>query len=633
MPRILRPVMVLALFATVPAVAQNAPPRAAIDSFAQAFLSSRVGPEVGSASLVVVHGDSVLYLRSFGLAQPRRQVAATPDGTIYQVGSNSKLFVTTAAMQLVEQGRLRLDADINRYLGDLQVDGGGAPVTMAQLLTHTSGIEDRKLGRTQAREDGPILPLGEFFRRFPPHRAFPGGQELNYSGNAMALAAHVIEQISGEPFDQYAAQHIFLPLGMHSATFHQPLPDSLLARRAAMPNLPPLIAYPAGGLAMTTADMGRFLIAQLNGGAVGGTAILKPETVALMQRHHFPADTSLPGIGYGFFETKLGGRRALLHTGDYQHISVLCLIPEAKLGFFLVVNPMAELREPLLTIFLSSFADRFLRPAPAPPAAPAPAAEVPATVASGLVGFYRDHAIPATSLERFFVGLLFGEGDARVTYDADRKTLLFQPPDAEPLPLTPLGDGRFRTTDEKLGAQLEFRMAGDRAAALYVSAGALGAYTFGRIPGLLSQRIQVGFFLGTLGLFSLWLLTVLIRFGRARLSRAPVGSGARRDERVPLWAASVTALFGAGGFVLFSLLGLSVPSVAMMTGIPAAFRALPLAFTAACLSAVALPYALASVWRRGTFGLALRLLFTATALAGIAFVPFCWYWRLLGVHL
>lgn len=606
--------------------AQVAPSRAAIDSFARAALSPRIGSEVGSASLVVVQRDSVVYLQSFGLSQPGKHVAASPIQTIYQVGSNSKLFVATAAMQLVEQGRLDLNIDINTYLKDFQVDGRGAPVTMAQLLTHTSGIDDRKLGRTQSPADGPLMPLGEFFRRFPPRRAIAGGTELNYSGNAMALAAHVVEEISGESFDRYAQRHIFQPLGMSDATFQQPLPDSLKARRASMPGLPPLIAYPAGGLAMTAADMGRFIIAMLNGGRTDSGSILQPETVALMQAHHFPADSTIPGIGYGFFEASLQGHRAVLHTGDYQHQSVLCLFPGEKLGFFLVVNPIEELRAPLLTSFVSDFAGRFL---PRLEATHPPDRPLSPEAARHFTGYYRDDAIPHSTIERFFVGLLFGEGDARMSYDPSARALMFQPPDADPVRLDWLGQTRFRTTDPKLGAEIQFILEGNRATGFFAGVGALGAYTFRRIPSLLTQGNQFGYLLVTLGLFSLWLIVVLIRLARLALKKTTLPA----TERFPLWLLSATSFFGAGGFLLFSLLGMRIPSVAMMTGVPAAFYALPLGFSAACLAAILLPWTLMLVWQKRIFSSALRLLFTLTALAGILFIPFCWYWRLLGLRI
>jgi CubicO group peptidase (beta-lactamase class C family) len=618
----------------LPAVATRAqePPNAeAIARYFADYFTPYVGKDIGSASFVVVRGDSVIFMRSIGLAKPKLGIAADPLRTVYQVGSNSKLFVATAAMQLVEQGKLRLDEDVNHYLHDLQIDGRGTPVTMAQLLTHTSGIDDRKLGRTQAREDLPLMTLGAFFHKFPPRRAIPGGVEINYSGNAMVLAAHVVEQISGERFDMYAQRHIFTPIGMRDATFGQPLPDSLLGRRASMPAVPPLIAYPAGGLAMTTADMSRFLIAQLNGGRVGDATLLRPETVALMHAHHFPADSTLNGVAYGFFEARFNGHRALLHTGDYQHLSATCIIPDQRLAFFVVFNPIGELHEPLLTKFANGFAQRFTTPAAVsstPPSAP-----VDATTASRYTGTYRDDAVPHESMERFFVGLLFGDGDASVTYDGPNQRLLFAPPSATPMPLTPIGPTRFHAGDGSLDADLAFHVSGENAGGLFVSAGALGAYSFHRINPLMRQEVQLVFLLCAVLVLGLWVVTVAVRALLEHRKRGTWPTARSHEERAAFWAeslAAMCALLGVGGFVV---LGYWTPSVAMMTGVPPVFYALPLGMTGASLFALWLPFGLVAVWRRRLFSLPLRVLYTLAASVSLALIPFAAYWRLLGLHL
>jgi|GEM_PF-6783233 len=599
----------------------------AVDSFATRVLAPRLGRDVASASLLVVQGDRVAYLRSFGLARPALRVPARPDSTLYQVGSLSKLFVATAALQLVEAGRLRLDQDVRGYLGGVRIERCSGPVTMEMLLTHTSGIDDRKLGRTQAA-GRPLMPLGDFFRRYPPRCGTRPGEQLNYSGNAMSLAAHVVERVSGERFDAYARRHLFAPLGMGSATFAQPLPPALKARRASMPDLPPLIEYPEGGLAMAPADMAPFLVAQLNGGAYRGRAILRPGTLARLQAHRFPRDASLPGIAYGWFEATLNGHRALVHTGDYQHQSLVAVVPDARIAFFLVVSPRGELRAPLIGTFAADFAARFV-----PPVASHPVAYL-ATDDARYTGTYRDDALPHHTLERFFVGLLFGEGDARVRWDESAGELTFQPPGAEPVRLEPVGPHRYRTADPRLGAVLDFSRASDGRMTFFANAGALGSYTFTRIAPWQGQVPQLLFFLAALLVFGAWTAFVVLRAlwwaGRGRRRGAAAWT---RRERVLAAAATFTAAAGAGGFVAFSLLGMTVPSVAMMTGIPAAFYVLPIGFTLACVGALPLLAAAVSAWRTGAFTPAVRVFHSLVALVALALIPFCLSWNLFGLHL
>jgi hypothetical protein len=148
----------------------------------------------------------------------------------------------------------------------------------------------------------------------------------------------------------------------------------------------------------------------------------------------------------------------------------------------------------------------------------------------------------------------------------------------------------------------------------------------------MSQTPQVIFFVGSMLLFALWLAIEVIRWGWMRIRRRttlPVLPRNRWIER----AATVTALFGFGGFVLFSALGFAVPSLAMMVGVPAAFYALPLCFTAACLSVVPLIAANVFAWREHVMSLSLRLVHTAVMLVGVAFIPFCMYWQLFGLHI
>jgi CubicO group peptidase (beta-lactamase class C family) len=622
----------ITLFAALPTAAQPGPEAPAIDGFFRGFFASHLGKDVGSVSLVVVRSDAVLFSGSLGVAREASRIEANPVRTVYQAGSNSKLFVATAALQLAEQGRLDLDADVDRYLRDLRIGSDPFPVTMAELLTHTSAIDDRKLGRTQAIADLPLKTLGQFFSDYPPHRFGPPGQELTYSGNAIAVAAHVVEAISGETFDAYAERHVFAPLRMTSSSFRQPIPTALRERRADMPDLPPLVTYPAGGLATTADDMGRFLRSMLRGGELEGGRILRPDTVSLLLAHHFPKDPSIPGIAYGFFEADLGGRRALVHTGDYKHLSILVLVPDVSLGWFLVLNPAGELRDPLLSTFATDFAGRFNEPAALPRAEEAKRLSLSSAEAGRFTGAYRDDAIPHGSLERFFVGLLFGDGDARVSFDAAKKTLFFQPPGAEALPLERVADHRFRARGERLAADLVFGQSEATGESLYVSAGPFGAYTFRRIPWFAGQMPQLVFLIAALLLFSAWLGFVVLRFVVSRFQRRSMWPPNGIERRL-VWSATATAFFAAGGFALFTVLGLFVPSLAEMTGIPAAFYALPIVFTAASLCAVWLALDALRAWRARAFRLPIRVFFTLVAAVGVAFIPFCMAWKLLGLHL
>ncbi len=159
---------------------------------------------------------------------------------------------------------------------------------------------------------------------------------------------------------------------MSQSSFRQPLPpklfENLPGSRAR--ETPFIILAPAGSLAATTENMAHFLIAQLNGGKFGENQILEPETLAEMHRQHFSANPKVPGVAYGFFETSANGKRALFHTGDRGHHSLLYLIPGEKIGFYLVANgsdaDAVALREKFAEEFLNRYVpvEKFELPSP-----------------------------------------------------------------------------------------------------------------------------------------------------------------------------------------------------------------------------------------------------------------------------
>jgi CubicO group peptidase (beta-lactamase class C family) len=599
-----------------------------LDQFAEDHLRKHIGKELDSAAVVFVNEEGVLLEKSLGYAKPADYVPADPRRTVYQIGSNSKLFVAVAAMQLYEQGKLNLNADIRDYVGDIAIKNRfPQPVSMSELLTHTSGIEDRKLGRTQP-PDRPLMTLDEFFKRFPPVVSYPPGEQLNYSGNAMTLAAHIVEAISGESFFQFAEDHIYAPLAMGRSSFRQPLPVALKQDRADMLDVPPLIKYPEGGMASTVDDMSHFLRALLHGGGYGANRVLKEETVRLMLSRHFSADPAMAGIGYGFFEANLSGNRVWMHSGDYRHISVLCLSPERKIAFYLVMSLRDELHEPLLTSFANDFFKAFF-PQTGTVEAPKPG-EAPLD-ASSLVGTYRDNAVPNSSIEKFIQGMLFGDGDAQVTFDKVRRVLQFHPPSSqETVDLVRRDDLLFESNDAKFGITMRFRKTSS-GTNMFISAGALGEYSFRKIPWFWSQVPQLILHLALLFLFGTWLLSILLAFFIHRLRECWFPRNSISD--VALWNLSIVALLTVTGFVLFFALGFTIPNASMIIGVPAMFKVLPVFYTAACVAALPLPIWLFRVWKRRVWRLGFRTYFTSVVLAAFLFIPICVYWNLFGYRM
>ena len=187
------------------------------------------GRTVRGAALVVERDTGVIFQRGYGSPGTNSRIPVDPEQTVFRAASLSKLFVTTAVLQLEEQGRVDLAENVDRYLRHLSVSTDrDRPITLHALLTHTSGIENRMLGALVARPEA-LISLDSFFRRRPPRQVTPAGEGFQYSNTGMALAGYIVEQVSAEPFDRYVDSHILQPLGMIHSSFLQPIPPPLAA--------------------------------------------------------------------------------------------------------------------------------------------------------------------------------------------------------------------------------------------------------------------------------------------------------------------------------------------------------------------------------------------------------------------
>ena len=209
-----------------------------MEAFVDGFMNSQMkaGPVAGAAVVVVKDGQ-VFFQKGYGYEDAQKRVPVDPAQTLFRPGSVSKLFTWTSVMQLVEQGKLDLDADVNTYLKDFKVASTfPQPVKLRNIMTHTAGFEDGAVGYLFAGKVEDLLPLGKWVaaheptRVRPPTTDFSDGTGASYSNWATALAGHIVEVVSGQSFDDYVAQHIFQPLGMERSTFGEPLPESLAPR-------------------------------------------------------------------------------------------------------------------------------------------------------------------------------------------------------------------------------------------------------------------------------------------------------------------------------------------------------------------------------------------------------------------
>jgi CubicO group peptidase (beta-lactamase class C family) len=301
--------------------------------------------DIAGAVVVVVKDGQVLTERGYGYADVAKRLPVDPALTLFRPGSVSKLLTWTAVMQLVEQGKINLDADVNQYLDFKIPERDGKPITMRNLMQHTAGFEEQAKGIIS--EDPKAPAYDTLLKAWVPTRVFAPGSTPAYSNYGASLAGYIVQRLSGESFDSYIEKHIFAPLDMQHSSFRQPLPTALvplMAKGYPLASEEPrpyeiIGPAPAGSLASTGEDMAHFMIAHLQGGEYHGNRILTAETAETM--HNSPL-TLLPPLNrmeLGFFETNINGREVIGHLGDtdYFHTS-LHLFMEAGVGFYISFN-------------------------------------------------------------------------------------------------------------------------------------------------------------------------------------------------------------------------------------------------------------------------------------------------------
>ncbi len=336
--------------------------------------------DIAGAVVVVVNDGQVLLQKGYGYADLEKRTPVDPAKHLFRAGSISKLFTWTAVMQLVEQGKLDLDADLNQYIDFKIPPRDGEPVTLRQVMTHTAGFEEQIRALITSKSDE-IVPLEQALERWVPERIHAPGTTPAYSNYATALAGHIIERVSGESFDDYIDRHIFAPLGMEHSSFRQPLPPRLLANMSkgyerasdGKPRDYEFISLaPAGSLASTGADMAKFMIAHLQDGAYGDARILGAATARQMHTTGQASVGPLNRMMLGFYETSLNGHRAISHGGDtvWFH-SDLQLFLDDGIGLFVSMNSAGRDGAPLVIRdnLSEGFADRYLPGPPAPKSA------------------------------------------------------------------------------------------------------------------------------------------------------------------------------------------------------------------------------------------------------------------------
>ena len=512
--------------------------------------------DIAGAVIVVVKDGKVLFSKGYGYADVAEQSAIVPDRTLFRPGSISKLFTWTSVMQLVQSGKLDLDADVNKYIDFTIPPKDGKPVTLRELLTHSAGFED--VGRDLfVKHANQLYPLGEYLKERLPERIFTPGTTIAYSNYGATLAGYIVQRVSGEPFDQYVARHIFAPLRMNRASFEQPLPPrlaSLMSKGYSVASGKPVPfeyveAAPAGALSATGIDMAKFMLAYLGGGRYDGATILEPATVKEMFTLALAPAPGMNGFDLGFYQENRNGLQIVGHAGDTDAFhSDLHLLWQKHIGFFISLNSAgrAGAAEDVRVRIFRAFLDRYF---PYSPPKETTVAD-PQRDAVRVAGWYLTSRREESALR-----LLYALGQVEVSENADGTIEVSMLKDAaqDPLRWREVGPLYYRQVDGQ--AHLKFTADAQGRILSWTSDDFIPVFIFQRVYGLTALgnlKPMFTIFIGVL------LISLLIRLGgwiaRRRLA---LRLALTRNEHVIHGAARI----GAIAFLLIPLAWIVVLSM------------------------------------------------------------------------
>jgi CubicO group peptidase (beta-lactamase class C family) len=391
----------------------------------------------------VVGNQQLVWSEGFGYADLKAKRPMTPS-TRFRMASNGKLFTAIAIMQLREEGKLRLDDPVVKYLPWFKAKPAGdddGPITIEQLLSHSSGLQ-REAGNHWESFDFPTA--AELERLYPERQsAFPPATRWKYSNLAFAIAGLLVEKVSGETWANYVQQHIFDPLGMTESSVDKNVPELTVPYGRRMPDgsreVLPFIdsrgMAAATGVTSDVNDMAKFIEAEFRRGPRGGSQIVSSGSWREMLRVRSVDETWTNGTGLGFDVKRVKDRTYVGHGGGYLGNTTQTLAQlDDKVGVIVLTNTNDSLPADI-------------------------ANELMSTVGKAVAAASKSKAVmvawdPAWAR---FAGLYRGRwGDKQVVLLNDKLAMIT--PNApnldNPVMLEPLGEGRFRYVAPTGGAEV-----------------------------------------------------------------------------------------------------------------------------------------------------------------------------------
>ena len=312
---------------------------------------------IPSCSVALIARDKVIWTNAYGYSNLWARTPAAPN-TVYLIGSTFKAMSTVALLQLMEQGKFKLDDPVNKYLGDLKIQGEDPehPITFRHLLTHTSGLPG-DFGAFPVWGDTVPPPLEDYLRKSLKVTRAPM-VKVEYSNMAYTLIAYLVQKLSGVPYKQYIQEHIFTPLDMESTAF-EPRPD--MEERLSIPYVidektheqvgavrVKASVWPAGIVYGTVLNQANWLIANLNDGVFKDKRLISQATLDQMFTRQYDQfkggiegiwGNETAGFGLTWWVEVRDGDHYIAHSGSLAGYTAFLLgNRDRKLGFAIMTN-------------------------------------------------------------------------------------------------------------------------------------------------------------------------------------------------------------------------------------------------------------------------------------------------------
>ncbi len=293
------------------------------------------------AAIAIVRGDQVIYAKGFGVSNVETGAPVTPD-MLFRLGSTTKMFTAAALVQLVEQGKLKLDEPIGKYAKGLSPKI--ASLTANQLLSHTSGLKDTATMFGKHDDEA----LGETVRALKDAFFFAEpGQIYSYSNPGYWLAGYLIEAVSGKAYAEQLHEGLVAPLGMQRTTL-RPTMAMTYPLSQGHEGVPPKVVrpaadnagnWPAGSIFSSVNDLSRWTIAFMNGGKLEGKQVLSPFLIATLSAPHANLPGSESKYGYGLTLGTLRDVKLVEHGGSRSgYGSLIRMAPEQRVAIIILAN-------------------------------------------------------------------------------------------------------------------------------------------------------------------------------------------------------------------------------------------------------------------------------------------------------